>query len=257
MECCSPSRVWKFAFVPFLILCAYAPRPLLGAGTFEEVQTGKGSPVDAASTTVSTATNLTAVNDHLYLAFIGVKPDIDVIGVSGIGLTWQFLAEQGSDNAARIEVWWAQGTPTGDGPVTATLAAGNLKNVVIAVARYSGVDSASPIGVVVTNFAADTASPTVSLTTTIDNAVVVAPFTHRLRTFTADAGNTVRVDNLKEGTSGAVASLTFLEKTGPVSPPGSVTLSGSLNAATDWAGVAVELIPPSAPSPPGPITVLP
>ena len=74
----------------------------------------------ASSSSVTTATSLTGVNGHLYLAAVSSKPYIAVSTVTGLGLTWTRVAAQcGGRNQTGIELWWAQGAAT-TGTVTAT-----------------------------------------------------------------------------------------------------------------------------------------
>ena len=92
---------------------------------YEETQTG-GS---ANSTTVTTSSTLTGVNGDLYLAAISMQPRANVLAVSGLGLTWTLVTTQCSGmNTIAVEVWMAQGTPSGDGAVTATLADAPSRN---------------------------------------------------------------------------------------------------------------------------------
>ncbi len=129
-------------------------------GNNDSVQTATIASVDTATswliysyeveagapTSITTSSPLTAVNDDLYLAAISMKENEAVSSVTGLGLTWTLVQAQCSAREkTRTEVWKAQGTPTGDGLVTATLAA-PVDGMAIAVSRYSGVDAVTPIG---------------------------------------------------------------------------------------------------------------
>ncbi|MGH8248011.1 MAG: hypothetical protein ACREUU_16435, partial [Gammaproteobacteria bacterium] len=112
---------------------------------YEESLTGGSS----GSITVATSANLAGVNGHLYLAAISTKPKVDVAAISGLGLSWQRVKAQCSGRSQTgIEVWMAQGIPSGNSAVTATLA-DTATTAVIAVSRYSKVDATNPIGNVV------------------------------------------------------------------------------------------------------------
>jgi hypothetical protein len=113
--------------------------------TFEEVQTGTAS----SSASVSTSVPLTAAADHLYLASVSYRPDASVTGVSGLGLTWSLVDEQcAGASETGVSVWQALGTPTGDQVVTATLAS-SVSRAVLAVSRYSEVQTSSAVAGVV------------------------------------------------------------------------------------------------------------
>ncbi|MGH7457068.1 MAG: InlB B-repeat-containing protein, partial [bacterium] len=109
---------------------------------FEEAKTGSISK----STIVATSANLTGASGQLYLAAISTKDNIAVTGVAGLGLNWTLLKAQcAGRNNTGVEVWMAQGTPSGNGAVTATFAA-RASDAVIAVSRYSGVAAVNPLG---------------------------------------------------------------------------------------------------------------
>ena len=87
-----------------------------GPVTFEEVQSGGSTSASSVSTTGS----LTGVSGDLYLAAISTKPNVTVSDVSGLGLNWIPVRAQCSGrNQTGVAMWMAQGTPNGDGPVTA------------------------------------------------------------------------------------------------------------------------------------------
>ena len=216
-----------------------------GAVTFEEIQTGASAGINS----VTTFSNLTAVSGHLYLAAISGKSNIAVTGVSGLGLTWTLVKAQcAARGQTRVEVWKAQGTPSGGGTVAATFASAPL-NAVIAVSRYSGVD-ANAIGSVVSantkgsegacSGGADNSSYSVNITTTVANAVVFGAAAMRVRTHTPGAGYIERAE-LVQGTSGSGAGIAVVDRT--VSAAAAVVLNGTFDSAVDWAVVGLELRP--------------
>ena len=216
------------------------------APVHEETQTGGSS----SSSVVSTATNVTAVNDHLYLAAISTKPNVSVTSVTGLGLAWTLVKAQcAARSQTRIEVWKAQGTPTGGETVSANLASAPL-NAVIAVSRYSDVSTMSAIGSVTSSNTlgpdgacsggTDTASYSLNLTTTAANAAAYGAAAIRLRTHTPGAGYTEQAE-VHQGASGDTAGVAVEDK--PVASPSTIVVDGTLNSATDWAVVAVEIRP--------------
>src|SRR3990170_3088302 len=72
--------------------------------TFEENRTG----IASSSSTLSTATSLTAAPGHLYLAAISTRPRVSVSSLAGLGLSWTRLATQcAARNQTGVEVWAA------------------------------------------------------------------------------------------------------------------------------------------------------
>jgi uncharacterized repeat protein (TIGR02543 family) len=213
----------------------------------QETQTGGSS----GSTTVATSANVTAVNDHLYLAAISTRPKVQVTAVSGLGLNWTLVQAQCSGrDATGVEVWKAQGTPSSNGLVTATLASAP-SNAVIAVSRYSGVKEVNPIGNMVSGntngvnglcaAGTDTNLYAFNLTTTTSGSVVYGAVALRSRTHTPGAGYTERADFM-QGTFGAAAAVAVEDKT--VASASTVTVDGSSSGDVDWALVAFEIKPP-------------
>jgi len=221
-----------------------------GPVVHEETQTGAA----ATSKTVTTATNLKAVDGHLYLAAISIKPKLSVSAVSGLGLNWTLVKAQCTGrNIADVEVWMAQATPggrtlSGDDVVTATLS-GSAANAIIAVSRYSGADAAKPLGSVTSanttsNGACvggfDTNAYLLNLTTTLDGSLLYGAATMRAKKHKPGDGYAERAE-MKQGTGGDVVSLAVEDKTNPLASTAAV--DGSFNGNVDWAVVALEVKP--------------
>lgn len=213
----------------------------------EETQHGGAS----GSATVSTDTALTGVSGELYVAAITSRPNTPVSSVSGLGLTWtQVKAQCSGRNQTGVEVWRANGSPTGDDIVTATLASAPT-NAVITVSRYSDVDPSAPIGAVVSantngvdgvcSGGTDSAAYSFDLTTTVDGSLVYAAAGIRNRTHTPGAGYVER-DEFSQGSGGAVAGIAVEEQA--VATSSTVVVDGMvLNSATDWAVIGIEIKP--------------
>jgi hypothetical protein len=218
---------------------------------FEEVVTG-----GASGTLVSTSEGVTAVDGDLYLAAISAKEHESVVSVTGLGLTWTLVEEQCSGrNQTGVSVWSAQGTPTGSGVVSATLAA-SAGNIVIAVSRYSRVDPFDPVSNVVsgnTNGVAgacsggsDNSSYSLDITTALDNTLVYSAAARRNQTHTPGAGYTERAE-VQHGSGGNAAGQAVQDRAFPTAS--TVAVEGSLSSSVDWAVVAVSIRPTSfAPS---------
>jgi Zn-dependent metalloprotease/disulfide oxidoreductase YuzD len=214
--------------------------------THEETKTGGST----SSATVTTSASLTGVSGHLYLAAISTKSKVTVTAVSGLGLTWTLVRAQCSGrNQTGVEIWKAQGTPSGNGLVTATLASAP-SNAVIAVSRYSGVDATNPVGNVASantlglngacSGGVDNASYSFNLTTTVNGAAVYAAAAMREKIHTPGAGYTERAEILQGG-SGSGASVAAMDKS--VASPATVAVNGSFSGNVDWAAAAVEIKP--------------
>jgi uncharacterized repeat protein (TIGR02543 family) len=225
----------------------------------EEIKTGGST----GSTTVTTSASLTGVSGHLYLAAISTVPLSQVLAVSGLGLNWTLVRRQcAGQTSTNVEVWKAQGTPSGNGTVTATVEYGNstiapVRAAVIAVSRYSGVAEMNPIGnVISSNVGGITTSTTFSgcnglpsnaysfnLTTTVNGAVVFGAAAMKSRTHTPGAGYTEQAEKT-QASSTYTSSIAVQDKA--VAAAGTVTVNGSFNGTVDWAVVALEIKPQAA-----------
>ncbi len=219
----------------------------IGQITHEETRTGGSS----SSLKVKTSAPLTAAGGQLYLAAISTRPKVSVLSLSGLGLNWTLVKAQCSGrNATHVEVWKALGTPTSNDTVTATLASAP-NNAAIAVSRYSGVESVSPVGnfisgnTVGVNGACsggiDTSLYSFQLATTANNAVVYAAAAMRAKTHAPGAGYTERADVLQGGVSNTAASVAIEDQR--FASAATITVNGSFNGAVDWAVVALEMKP--------------
>jgi uncharacterized repeat protein (TIGR02543 family) len=218
-----------------------------GQVVHEETQTGGSS----SSTTVTTAANLTAASGHLYLAAIAKKSNVAVTSVSGLGLNWTLVKAQCSGrNQTGVEVWMAQGTPGGNGSVTAAFASAP-SNAVIAVSRYSGIDAANPLGNVISgntkgvngacSGGSDNSAYSFSLVTTVSGAMVYGAATMRDKTHSPGAGYTERAELAQGATTGSKASIAVQDQS--FAAVGTATLNGSFSASVDWAVVGLEIKP--------------
>jgi hypothetical protein len=215
--------------------------------TAEEVRSG--SSVNLSSVTTDQA--LSGVAGNLYLAAISYKPNVVVSSVTGLGLTWTRVGAQCAARAQTgIEVWRAQGSPSGSGVVTATLQGAAPASAVIAVTRYSGVSTSNPVGSVESANSlgvdgpcaggTDAASYSYSLPGVDAGAVVYSAVAMRNRTHTPGAGYQELVEVL--GSSGGSASSEAVsQRTGAAA--GTVLVNGTFSGTADWAGLAVAIKP--------------
>ena len=216
----------------------------------QEAETGTAT---ASPTSVATSANLTSVADHLYLAAVSLRhtggSGDTVTSVTGLGLTWTLVnAQCAGRDTTRIEIWKAQGSPTGDGTVTANLS-GSL-SAVIAVSRYSGVDTTTPTGNTdsansngvggACTGGTDSASWSFTTLDTLANSVVFAAVAHRNRTNTPGTGYTERAE-LRTGTDGNAAGAATADQLFAASTT-DLTVDGTLSSSQDWGAAAVEIL---------------
>jgi hypothetical protein len=222
----------------------------------QETKTGGASP--ANGTTVATLESLTGVRDHLYLAAVTTKPKIKVNSIAGLGLTWKLVKAQCSGrNNIGVELWMAlkprgaPGLPVSNGVVTATLAA-PATNAAIAVTRYSGVSTVSPLGATIAGNTkgenglctggVDGATYSFNLATTETGATVYGVAAMRNKTHTPATGFIERAE-IKQGISSNIAAIAVMDKSAPTA--GAATINGAFSGTTDWAVIAVEIKPQS------------
>jgi hypothetical protein len=150
-----------------------------------------------------------------------------------------------------MEVWMAQGVPSGDGAVTATLDAVPV-NTVIAVSRYSGVDAVSAIGNMVSgntngvdglcSDGADSAAYSLDLTTAVDGSVVYAAVAIRNRQHDPGTAYTEQIE-VNQGNGGGMAGIAVQDQM--VLAASNVAVDGTFSKRVDWAVVGVEIRPGS------------
>jgi len=121
-----------------------------------------------AGSTISAPAFSTKAGNELLLAFvsasyIGAAPNINVVGVSGGGLTWTLVRRSNSQQGAS-EIWKAFATASlTNATVTANLSKSGAAASLTVVA-FAGVNVTAPVGAVGGGGAA-TGAPTASLTT--------------------------------------------------------------------------------------------
>ncbi|MGH7452516.1 MAG: InlB B-repeat-containing protein, partial [bacterium] len=231
------------------VTATFTQIPSGGSIVYKESQTGGSS----GSTTVTTSANLTGVSGELYLAAISSRPKKLVQSVTGLGLTWTLVKSicSGNNSTTNMDVWMAQGTPSGNGAVTATFASAP-STAVIAVSRYSGVAATNPIGNVIAgntnglngacSGGVDGNSYSFNLATAANNAVVYGAVAIKARTHTPGAGYTEQMEFQHPH---AVNPIGIAVEDKSVASASTVTVNGSFNGPVDWALVALEIKPQS------------
>ena len=211
---------------------------------FEKFHSGGSS----GSGTVSTSTNVTAIEGHLYLASVSTKPFTSITSVTGMGLNWTLVdAQCAGRNQTGVETWMAIGTPGGDDVVVAELA-GSPSNAAIIVARYSGVHQTNPIGDIVSGNSngedgacsggTDNDVYSFDMSTTASGSYVFGAVAMRNRTHLPGNDYTER-SVITQGSGGSIASLSVVDR--DVSELSTFTFDGTFNKGVDWAAIGVEL----------------
>lgn len=213
----------------------------------QETQIGGASN----SLTVKTVKHIAGVAGELYLAAIATKPKAGVTRVSGLGLNWAPVKAQcAGRNTTGLEVWMAQGVPSGNDTVTATLASAAF-NSAIAVTRYSGVDPLNPINHVIAgntngengacSGGVDNRNYSLNLPTTPQGGTMIyCATTMRNVSHSPGAEFTERAE-LMQGSEGSAASLAVADRR--LASPGMAAVTGSFSGDVDWAAVAVAIKP--------------
>jgi len=200
-----------------------------------------------ASVQVATSGTVDAGAGDLYLAAITSKKFVPALGVSGLGLAWSPVAAQcGARGQTGVEIWTAQGTPTGSGPVTVTLAEAP-DNAALVVMRYSGVAAVGGVASANTNGedgscsgGVDTGAYSFDHATTVADAFVFAAIASRTKSHEPGSGWTEHAD-FQQGSSGATAGVAVMDR--QVAVPGAVAVDGAFSGTVDWAVAAIELLP--------------
>jgi hypothetical protein len=196
------------------------------------------------------------VSGNLYLAAISSRPRKLVQSVTGLGLTWTLVKSicSGNNSTTGMDVWMAQGTPSGNGTVVATFWSAP-STAVIAVSRYSGVAAANPIGNVIAGNAngldsactggVDGNSYSFNLTTTVNDAVIYGAVALKARTHTPGAGYAERLEFQYPH---AINPIGVAVEGKSVASASTVMVNGSFDGPVDWAMVAMEIKPLGAAS---------
>lgn len=235
------------AFAVSAISIGMEARGVPAVSTVAHVATVTGTASNAAS--VSTVSILGSAGD-VYLAAVanGVATPRTVASISGPpGITWSLVGQAANSvGNGRLEVWVGTGTPGLAGIVTATFSGGNADRAALAVSRYSGVDTSSPIQASLTGEAAGAGSTAVSLgpvTGTATNGrfyTAINGATTGTFTFTTPATERVDLDpgnaRVQLGVADGVAAA-------------SNTVAATITARADWHGVALALRPLATPMP--------
>ncbi len=215
------------------------------AVTHEETQTGGST----ATNSVTTSSNLTAAVDHLYIAAISTRQHDLASSVSGLGLSWTRLAEQCSGRLQTgVEIWTAQGVPSGNGTVTASFST-TVDNAVIAVSRYSGVASVSPLGSNAVHNSngqdgscsggTDSSAFSINFNANAGGSIIYSAIAPRQKSFTPGSGYS-ELAEISQGESGDKIGIAIQEKS--LVSEALTTVDGSFNGSTDWAVFALEIV---------------
>lgn len=224
--------------------------------------------VDTPSGSASSA-SITPLANELLLCLISIRgggpPATAVSGVSGNGLTWVMVREEDdTQNAICATVYRAMGASPSAGAVTVNFnvdpVAVNFQVLRISGVITSGTNGSGAIGDIdgADTGATDTATPTITLTTTAANSMVIGHGTGRGRTW-ANGGTLMPILLNQTANSGGniVRSNTEYQDVAAI---GNATVDFTISEANDWVLIALELLadpgsPPEPPEPPQPPVV--
>ncbi len=221
----------------------------IDAPAFSQAATGWSA--DSAS--VSTTTEMTAVEGDLYLAAVSAKPHTPVVEIAGLGLAWSRVRVQcGARNQTGVEVWMARGTPEGDSPVQASLESSAL-SATIAVSRYTNVRADDPLGAIASantngvdgecsDVGEDTDQYSFNIGVQSEASRVFVALGKRRRDLVPGTDYTLRGEITADtGKSGDDSSVAVLDRL--AAPFTDVPVNGKLSWPSDWAAIAVEIPP--------------
>ena len=223
--------------------------PLERAVVFEEVRGGTST----SSARVATADAVSAAAGDLYVAAVSLRAgSVSVQSVSGLGLGWTFLARQCTGRGlSALEIWTAQGSPSGGGPVAATLSGAPLA-AAIGVSRYSNVRNAPIRGLVSRNAngsagacsgGSEDGSYALDLNATSAGSFLYGALTMRQREHAPGERYRERLER-RVGTTGNVASVAVVDRL--VTQAGTIPWHGTFSGAADWAALGFEILPRSS-----------
>lgn len=214
-------------------------------------ETQTGSQAAGGTSTVSASFAGAGGSDSFYVAFVCTRSNVNVTGVSGLGLTWELASEQcGARGQQRIESWWAYGAGTATA-VTATHGACNAS--VIGVVHYTGVN-ATPFD---DKEAWNTLGESEACTGGTDNndatattgfgvptdGWIVAGFNTRNRTMSATSSWNVRVNDVAAGTAGDITTLTVEDRNASGESLPTVGAANNLSGDADWCLAILDIHP--------------
>lgn len=210
------------------------------------IDTVTSAATSAASATLTVA-HTCAVGSVL---FVGVTQDNSFSDPTGVTYNGSAMTKvtPTANTPANVSIWYHTAPTTGSSQNVVVTFASSSWGTVGAIS-FTGVDTSYPVGISGGNHqtVADS-TPTVTVTTTVDNSWLLDTFylNDRSRTSTAGAGQTKQWSGdttAAEGTRGEGST----EQT---TTAGSYTMSWSLSGNSTWSIVAVEILPYVAPPPP-------
>jgi hypothetical protein len=199
-----------------------------------------GSGTSVTSYTISSTSLGVAAND-LVVVFIGSRGTVTPSGVTGFGITFtQVFVDQDTQNQCNLACYYGQSGSPNSNAITVNFGSTTLASIANAI-RITGQDTADPIGASgsADTGAADTDTPSVTITGVSSTGLVVGGATHRTRTLTLGTGETQISLNNSVGTAGDITSISTFYNTDGTS---SVTLNGTLDAAIDWLIGGVDIL---------------
>ncbi|MCO4794799.1 MAG: hypothetical protein KC493_13860 [Bacteriovoracaceae bacterium] len=206
----------------------------------------------ALSSTLNTTQIVSPTLDNVYLAAVSINDGSEsVLGINGLGLSWQKLNEQCSNmDTIKTEIWYAIGDGTGTvGLITASLS-NSVDSANLIVVEFENLDESSPFG---SNASANPLGENINATCGLPGISTnhieysVSPLGHSGKLVTINSfqqngnhysgeGSTVLFQSSIDGNNLFISEMDF-------SLPGEIEIEGELDTSVRWSSLSVELMP--------------
>lgn len=194
----------------------------------------------ASGTNLNTGVNVTANDDRLYIARIALQDvGASINSIAGLGLTWLDAGADAIGGDARVATWYAYGSPSTDGIVTATLSISSRG--IIAVSQFLGVDPVDPVEAVSISNGTGTSYSGTLTGTDLGVTLVVAGCGNQ--THTAGSG-ALETSETSTGTGSNTLTMAATREENTVT--GSQSYAGTFSGSSDWAVSVITLRPQDA-----------
>ena len=206
------------------------------------------SGTSARSATVETEDELGVDDDHLYVAFVAVRPATGVESVTGLGGTWSPVVEQCSGRGQTAVSAFVTTTAHEPSVVAARFDSAAM-SAAVTVVEYAGADLASPVGGVTgantlgagggCAGGADSSAYRLAVDGTDPSQMVAGAVAMRHRSHTPGRG-VAALSEVTAGSAGNAAGLGVVSRLGAEDGT-TTTVAGSFDGDTDWAAVAFSI----------------
>lgn len=210
------------------------------------------SGISTSSLSVTSADAGIGLN-QLYIAAVSTTQYKPAQSVTGLNLTWTKVIDQcGGRNQTGVSLWYAFGSASAAGPVTATFTQAP-GSAAITVSRYSGVNSIFPVeGIAGANTlgqngacsgGVDNSSVNLQLSASQPDSVLITATASRAKTVSVADPDYQLITSLVAGSSGSTTTLTDFMRT--LTLPGTDQVTQTLSGTSDWSIAGLTINPDS------------